>query len=230
VYDEATILAAYAALRAVGDDEGCARLRAVAARQTGAAPRTFAEATNHEALAAGLGRLAAPEHAFTRQGDHPQADHVFRGRLADLLDDHDRPDEAALLRDPGRHVVVHGGRVVPGRYTLDHLHAARDAAIQHIERMMGGDYPYDEEIYHPHERPGRVLYLTSLPGQPGVPRERVLHASDLPTAVAYHLRARANRQIPPRNPDPAARARLEPELERRLTALRRAPVEEPADA
>ncbi len=30
MYDEATILAAYAALRAVGDDEGCARLRALA--------------------------------------------------------------------------------------------------------------------------------------------------------------------------------------------------------
>ena len=46
---------------------------------------------------------------------------------ADELENEDRPDEASLLRDPGQHVVVVGGRVRPGRWNLAHLREAARA-------------------------------------------------------------------------------------------------------
>lgn len=75
----------------------------------------YSESTNHEALARGLAALAGndPEilasHEATRQGQ-PDGDHIFRGMLADLLQDHGRHEEADLLRGDGR-VFVHNGTV-----------------------------------------------------------------------------------------------------------------------
>ncbi len=114
-YDPAVLHTAYARLKADGDERGAAKVRAMAT--TAAPPKVFADlgrpigqSDNHEALAAGLRALSTPEHAYTRQGSHPEADHIFRGQLADILQDHGRDEEAGLIRG-NRPVFVHQDQV-----------------------------------------------------------------------------------------------------------------------
>lgn len=72
-------------------------------------PRRYADATNHEALAVGIKTLSSPAHESTRRGGN-DADRTFRGQLADLLQDHEREEEANLLRS-NRPVFVHRDQV-----------------------------------------------------------------------------------------------------------------------
>jgi hypothetical protein len=65
-------------------------------------------------------QLASPEHNHTRWGGE-QADHTFRGVLADALQESGRETEAGLLRTPDQHVVVHEGKVRAGKFTPQHL-------------------------------------------------------------------------------------------------------------
>jgi uncharacterized protein (TIGR02996 family) len=62
-----------------------------------------------------LHQLASPEHNETRWATE-NADHTFRGVLADALDERDRPDEAALLRNPEQHILVDNGTIKPGAF------------------------------------------------------------------------------------------------------------------
>lgn len=133
-YDDSILLAAYARLKAESDSAGCDRVRALMAANAKPEGKeetfaeTFADATNHEALAAGMKALASPEHRQTRMGGktNRHADHIFRGRLADLLQDHGRDEEAGILRDPEKRVLVQGDRVV------DHFAHAVNRAKQEI--------------------------------------------------------------------------------------------------
>jgi hypothetical protein len=61
-----------------------------------------------------LTQLNHPDHLLTRIGHPDRSD--FRGVVADALQDNGRDSEADLLRS-GKHVVVHEGKVKPGRWT-----------------------------------------------------------------------------------------------------------------
>jgi hypothetical protein len=72
-----------------------------------------------------LEQLNHPDHNATRWGHPDRSD--FRGVVADALQDNGRDQEADLLRS-GKHVVVHEGKVKPGRFTWEHLGDAMHAA------------------------------------------------------------------------------------------------------
>lgn len=84
-----------------------------------------------------LGRLGSPEHLLTRAG-HPKGDSFFRGQVADLLEDAGRTDEAHLIRQGG-HVVVHDGKVKPGRFTIRPLYDAVYNATHRIQNAYTGN-------------------------------------------------------------------------------------------
>lgn len=69
----------------------------------------YSTGENHDTLTNGITALSSPEHEATRRGGEG-ADHTFRGMLADVLQTHEREDEANLLRS-GRPVFVHEGQV-----------------------------------------------------------------------------------------------------------------------
>ena len=104
-----------------------------------------------------LGQLASPEFLHTRAGT-AKGDHTFRGALADALQERDREAEADLLRS-GHHVVVHEGRVVPGRFTLRHLIDFRNR----MGELTGVDHEFLPE----------VGWETDDPGDDGVDEQHV---------------------------------------------------------
>jgi hypothetical protein len=67
----------------------------------------YAAGDYHTTVQTLLGQLASPEHAATRRG---RGDNTFRNVTADALEDNGQPDEAALLREDGAHVVVRRNR------------------------------------------------------------------------------------------------------------------------
>jgi hypothetical protein len=90
---------------------------------------------SHDVVANLTRQLMSPEHATTRRGG-PEADHTFRGVLADAIDESDRPHaatESALLRDPEQHVVLdQEGRVRAGRFSIKPISAA-NRFVEHLE-------------------------------------------------------------------------------------------------
>ena len=110
-----------------------------------------------------LGQLAAREHELTRWA-FLGGDHTFRGVLADALDEEDRPEEAELLRQHNRHVLVHtpvtpGKRVIvlPARFSPERLGNAFRAAQRQVDRMTDGYANYLPQRLRPvRGRPGVV--------------------------------------------------------------------------
>lgn len=78
-----------------------------------------------------LGQLQHPTHNQTRWGGL-EADHTFRGVLADALDEADRPAEAGLLRNPDQRVLVDGGKVRAGRFADRETNRRYIAAVNHL--------------------------------------------------------------------------------------------------
>jgi uncharacterized protein (TIGR02996 family) len=91
-----------------------------------------------------LGQLMTPEQAGHRAGqDDPL--YGLRGGLADALEENGRGREAALLRTPGQHVIVHEGQVVPAQLR----HTRPDSEIEwdspywgRREEVPDTDHPY----------------------------------------------------------------------------------------
>jgi uncharacterized protein (TIGR02996 family) len=187
----------------------------------------FADATNHEALAAGLRMLASTEHADTRQGGpNPEADHVFRGRLADLLQDHGREPEAQLLRDRRRHVMVHptSGAVVPARYTDRHYRRR----LFELQRTIRDSFPdvHREIDWHEDQTPESNGWVTCHHYIYGNDREGVMeevHHKDMPRHLADEVHGFLISEVELQAVDKARRTAYH----RRLSALREAPYEEP---
>jgi hypothetical protein len=108
---------------------------------------------SHETVQNLLTQLSGPEHTQTRQGG-PNADHTFRGVLADAIDETDRPfaqKESARLRDPKQHVFVpvtedhhqFAGSVMPATYTADHIHDMTHLIRHHLIHAYSGDGLFD---------------------------------------------------------------------------------------
>jgi hypothetical protein len=106
--DDAVALAAYARLRAEGDDAARERLRALVCGQK-REPDTFSDGADQATVNSYIEQLASPAHAPTRAGGE-NADHTFRGTMADALQDNGRDEEAGLLRSR-RPVFVHEGQI-----------------------------------------------------------------------------------------------------------------------
>lgn len=70
-----------------------------------------------------------------------------RAAAADFLDESGRHAEAELLKNPGRHVVVHGGSVHPARFTTDHVIHAYDRAVNHLDDWSRGLFSAPEWDY-----------------------------------------------------------------------------------
>lgn len=104
----------------------------------------------HETTQNLLGQLASPEHNRTRWGG-PDADHTFRGVLADAIDESDRPHaptESALLRDPDQHVVLDTeGRLRSGQHVVQPLHDAVHAIHHHLIHQYSGDSLFDSVAF-----------------------------------------------------------------------------------
>jgi hypothetical protein len=81
-----------------------------------------------------LEQLAKPEHNHTRWGGE-NADHTFRGALADALDEQGRDEEASLLRNPKQSVTVAGRNGVRPVNGLDsgNFNAHINAIRKHLE-------------------------------------------------------------------------------------------------
>ena len=130
-----------------------------------------------------LSQLASPEHQETRWG---WGDHTFRGVLADALDEEGghHPAEGELLREPGRHVVVHNGHVYPAAFTLGHLGRAVGAVQDHLDAMTGGDHDLGYEIWpRDHSPDGRLL----RGGNPGYVMVRYQPVGEGGADHTYHV-------------------------------------------
>jgi hypothetical protein len=90
-----------------------------------------------------LTQLSHPDHNATRWG---QGDHIFRGVLADALQENDRHTEADLLRQPDQHVVVQDGKVRAGRFTDRPVRDAERRVLQHVEQWSGEPAHWYPEI------------------------------------------------------------------------------------
>lgn len=65
----------------------------------------------------------------------------LRGILADAYDEYGDSESANHLRTPGRHVIGHEGRVVPGRFTSAPAVDAYHQFMGHLLQTNEGDYP-----------------------------------------------------------------------------------------
>lgn len=184
-----------------------------------------------------VSQLATPEHNQNRWGG-PEADHTFRGVVADALRDNDRHTEADLLNDPKQHVVVDGGRVRAGRFTTDHIQNEAEHAAAwldpytdwHIWENAGIDHSGDE--YSHNDLYGkvralkngevRVVYHTQYPHN----YENV-HQSQLGNHFADWIHRIADMGVDWNEVPDADEAEYGlPEFDRRMQALRTAPYEE----
>lgn len=82
-----------------------------------------------------LSLLSRPEFEQTRWG---QGDHTPRMVAADAFEEAGRGQEAELLRS-GRHVVIRGGKVKPGRFAVWRLAHAYGDVQDHALAMTGDD-------------------------------------------------------------------------------------------
>jgi len=80
-----------------------------------------------------MGQLNHPDNNPHRWGENEPL-HGVRGPLADALEESGRGQEAALLRQPKQHVILHEGRIVPGRFTAEHIENALDHIDQNIDQ------------------------------------------------------------------------------------------------
>jgi hypothetical protein len=112
--------------------------------------RVLKYSADHSTVENMLHQLGQPEHLLTRIGHPSRTD--FRGVLSDALRDHGRDQEADLLHQGG-HVVVHDGKVKPGRFTWEHLQHAMSRA--------------DHELFNPNVME-RGPYRTTLETGPSI--------------------------------------------------------------
>ena len=99
-----------------------------------------------------LGQLNSPEHAATLAG-LPHGDHTFRGVLADALEERGRSEEAAHLREPGRHLVYHNGRLQPNfmeRQGTSRTYGGPETGEQFVKPTHDG-WKQDEDTDDPHD-------------------------------------------------------------------------------
>lgn len=100
-------------------------------------PTNYADESDVRAV---LAQLRAPANRALRMGT--AADPFARMVWADLFDDMGRSHEAALLRDPTRHVTVTpAGEVVPARFNRPGLDALAERLSQALQGLgVGDDY------------------------------------------------------------------------------------------
>lgn len=113
-----------------------------------------------------LNQLASPEHNQTRWGGE-QADHTFRGVLADALDETGRSKEAGLLRNPNQHVLIHEGSVRPGRFNWRIVAHRLNTLADEASGVYGS--PPEDQFYglyhdaHPTDPSKHNVWLTHNP-------------------------------------------------------------------
>jgi uncharacterized protein (TIGR02996 family) len=124
-----------------------------------------------------------PQLSAHRWGlDDPLSGH--RGVLADALDESGRSEEAQLLREQGRHLIVSPeGNIEPGRFTTDHIMQAFDPLAMHLMDRSRGNYPEDDIEVRSDETPvslptWQTLHTPFVPLEPG--QVRVLHTAAVP--------------------------------------------------
>lgn len=124
--------------------------------------------------------------ALTDRDRWGRGDHTKREIVADYLQDLGRDEEAALLRS-GKHVVVHEGRVKPGRFTLEHLEQATRRVDDHIHeptpRVGYHRMDYGLDFVGP-DPTGE--YESAIIHEPGMEDDGMPAYQSLPNQEAHH--------------------------------------------
>lgn len=193
-----------------------------------------------------LTELAKPEHNETRWGTG--GDQTMRSVAADAFSDVGREREGELLRGGG-HVVVHEGKVKPGRFTHKHVWNAAAETVDHMDGWAGYDHAtrldsedvgnqvVNAEHHDPYDIPEHTHYpygtfrVHQFSDQHDIYPTHV-HATELPSYLADVYNDDVSRADYGWNTDDDPHDTLEhnaAEFDRLLDRLRKAPVEEPAE-
>lgn len=163
-----------------------------------------------------LTQLASPEHLLTRTGHPSRSD--FRGVLADALQDTGRDEEAGHLRS-GRHVVVHEGKVVPGRFSSQ-------GVIDRLHQLAGehNNTYHDPTAFRIKVEPaedGRIVTTRQRPYDPPVVKHR--QPENLHARLAHTLNADLEHQLDADTINPEGVG----EMRTLIQSLSSLPLEEP---
>lgn len=206
-------------------------------------PERLESAHEHSRLYAKALRYAADEDtvalglkSLTPEDRHP-ADHLTenRARLSDAMREAGRDGEADLLADPATHVVVHEGKVVPGRFDFRHISNHLSALEDHVgdegrldidtagTHYRPEDFSDDGDPYGPPPR-NHVNVIHFDTSGSDYHHNSVTHATDVPAVLAESMNDRwGDFDGWDNEPDEGYMA----EFDRLLEAVRQAPVEFP---